>query len=209
MPIQSKYAKAPTATKKNRKRAGSDSTQKTKHKKKRQRSPTPTSEAEVPNKAPDVEEISDTEEPEEDAEVELGDPLHLSTKVRADTRAARLSKKWKSPIYAFYEPIPEVDHENGRRCHVFKCSSPSCKYKCRQYLDKGDSNSTSNLRKHVKVCWGEDVMKAAEEARDVDVAREQIVGSVIRTGSITMAFKRKGKGKVTYSNRQHTKSETR
>jgi hypothetical protein len=29
------------------------------------------------------------------------------------------------------------------------------------------------------------------------------------TGSITAAFKRKGKGKVTYSHRQHTKMETK
>ena len=30
-----------------------------------------------------------------------------------------------------------------------------------------------------------------------------------RTGSITAAFERKGKGKITYSHRQHTKMETK
>ena len=85
----------------------------------------------------------------------------------------------------------------------------SCKYKCRRYLDKGDANSTGNLRKHVKTCWGGDVLKAAVDVDNVDVVREDIVVAINSTGSITASFERKGKGKVTYSNRQHTRAETR
>ena len=35
------------------------------------------------------------------------------------------------------------------------------------------------------------------------------VDDIENTGSITAAFKRQGKGKVTYSHRQHTKMETK
>ena len=121
----------------------------------------------------------------------------------------RLSKKWQSPIYAFYNPVPDIQYHDGRRCHVFKCSAVSCKYQCRRFLDKGDANSTGNLRKHVKSCWGADILRAAEDTGDVNVAREKVVSSIIETGSITASFERKGKGKVTYSNRQHTRTETR
>jgi len=54
-----------------------------------------------------------------------------------------------------------------------------------------------------------DALKAAEDAQDVHVAREDIVAAIISTGSITASFARKGKGKVTYMNRQHTRAETR
>jgi hypothetical protein len=121
----------------------------------------------------------------------------------------RLSKKWQSQIYAFYKPTPEIEYVDGRRCHVFSCVGKSCKYKCRRFLDKGDANSTGNLRKHAKSCWGDEAIKAAESARDVQVARESVVKSLLETGTITASFERKGKGKVTYSNRQHTKAETR
>jgi hypothetical protein len=86
---------------------------------------------------------------------------------------------------------------------------PTCKYKCKRFLDKGDSNSTGNLRKHVKSCWGDEALKVAEAAENVGVARDKVIGGFIVTGSITVSFERKGKGKVTYSNRQHTKAETR
>lgn len=40
-------------------------------------------------------------------------------------------------------------------------------------------------------------------------AREQVKRPLRMTGSIKAAFERKGKGKVTYSNVQHTKTETK
>ena len=79
----------------------------------------------------------------------------------------------------------------------------------RRYLDTRDSKSTSNMRKHVKSCWGEDVLDVVGDAKNANEARESIVKPLLRTGSITSAFERKGKGKVTYSHRQHTKTETR
>ena len=40
-------------------------------------------------------------------------------------------------------------------------------------------------------------------------ARESVVKEIKGSGSITAAFERKGKGKVTFSHRQHTKTETK
>jgi hypothetical protein len=72
-----------------------------------------------------------------------------------------------------------------------------------------DAKSTGNMHKHVKTCWGDEVLDAANEAKDVGEVRTKIVKSIQRSGSITAAFERKGKGKVTYNHRAHTKAETR
>jgi hypothetical protein len=121
---------------------------------------------------------------------------------------ARLSKKWTSPIYAFFKPTLEIEYVSGRRCHVFLCAAKGCKQRIRRFLDKGDTGSTSNLRKHALSCWGELAMKAVMEHANLPDARESVKG-LIETGSITAAFERKGKGKITYSHKQHTKTETK
>jgi hypothetical protein len=98
---------------------------------------------------------------------------------------------------------------DGRRCHTFKCAGKSCKVKIRRYLDTRDSGSTSNMRKHVKSCWGEDALKGADGVKDAKEARELVTKPFLRNGSITAAFERQGKGSVSYSHQQHTKTETR
>jgi hypothetical protein len=60
----------------------------------------------------------------------------------------------------------------------------------------------------VKTCWGDEALKAAEAAESVEEARETVVKSLNDNGSITAVFERTGKGKVNYSNRQHTRTET-
>jgi hypothetical protein len=50
---------------------------------------------------------------------------------------------------------------------------------------------------------------AADNTRSIDAAREVLAKSKLRDGSITAEFERIGKGKVTYSHRQHTKTEAR
>jgi len=118
-------------------------------------------------------------------------------------------KEWTSPVYAFFDPIPQIVNINDRRAHEFKCQAKGCKAKVRRFLDKGDARSTGNMRKHVRSCWGDEVLKAADDAKDANEVRQKIVGSVLRNGSITASFERKGKGKVTYSHRQHTRAETK
>jgi hypothetical protein len=79
----------------------------------------------------------------------------------------------------------------------------------RRYLDTSDRKSTGNLRQHAKMCWGDETVKGADNCRDVDLARDALKKATIKDGSITAAFERTGKGKITYSHRQHTRTETR
>jgi hypothetical protein len=79
----------------------------------------------------------------------------------------------------------------------------------RRYLDKGDSKSTSNMRKHARKCWGIDIVEAADNAKTADEVRGTTIKGVLNPGSITASFARKGKGKITYSHRQHTKTESK
>ena len=51
-------------------------------------------------------------------------------------------------------------------------------------------------------------MDAADDAKDTNEVRTKIVNGILRNGTITKAFKRKGK-ESTYSNRPHTPAETR
>lgn len=131
-----------------------------------------------------------------------------------------MKRDWNATTYAFFEPTPEITHIDGRRVHVFKCLAKSCKGKGRhprlvnRYLDTKDAGSTSNLRKHAKLCWGEEALKAADATKDLEGARKVLKKSGddnLRDGQITATFERlaKGNGKVTYSHRQHTKTETK
>ena len=74
---------------------------------------------------------------------------------------------------------------------------------CR-YLDTGDAKSTSNLHKHAKTCWGEDIVGDADKTKDVYAAHEALAKAKSANGSITDVFEWVGKTKVTYSHHQHT-----
>jgi hypothetical protein len=122
----------------------------------------------------------------------------------------RMMKGWRVAAYAFYGPTPEIEYrDGGRRCHVFTCLRKGCNKKIVRYLDTSDIHSTGNMRKHVAKCWGVEVLKTADEAKDVGEVRGKIIKGYQKDGSITAAFERKGKGKVPYSHRQHTKTELR
>jgi hypothetical protein len=102
------------------------------------------------------------------------------------------------------------DDKSGRRAHSFACAKKGCNQKIHRFMDGQDSRSTSNLIKHAKTCWGIDAVKAAQEAKDLNEAREAVVGKYYKQdGSITTASEIKGKGKVTYRHKQHNRTETR
>ena len=63
------------------------------------------------------------------------------------------------------------------------------------------------MHKHVKTCWGLPALKVADSAANADDVHTKIVPGILRDGSITAAFERKGKGKIPYSNRPHTRQE--
>ena len=60
------------------------------------------------------------------------------------------------------------------------------------------------------MCWGDEAVDAADNTKDLEGAREVLAKTgVKRNGSITSAFARIYKEKVTYSHRQYTYTETR
>lgn len=130
----------------------------------------------------------------------------------------RMIKRWNSPVYAFFHPIPKIEKVSGRRCHVFECYAAFCKGKgrepriVRRYLDTTDSTSTKNLQRHAEGCWGEETIQKARDVKDLGIAKEEVskARKVEANGSMTAMFSRvEEKGKVTYSHRQHTTAETR
>ncbi|KAG1719957.1 hypothetical protein EDB19DRAFT_1647534, partial [Suillus lakei] len=70
----------------------------------------------------------------------------------------QMMKDWNSPVYAFFNPTPNIVEINGCRAHEFKCQAKGCKANVRCFLDKGDAHSTGNMCKHVCSCWGADVL---------------------------------------------------
>jgi hypothetical protein len=124
-----------------------------------------------------------------------------------------MRKKWQSAVYAFFEPDIRIEYEvkgaARRKCHIFSCAGGHCSTRIKRYLDTKDAQSTSNMRKHVVKCWGREVLAAAEKEDDMS-ERRHMVNDYLRTGKITMFFKRRAEGQtVTYSVIQHTRPEIR
>jgi len=124
-----------------------------------------------------------------------------------------MAKKWISPVYVFFKKTPRIDYKDGRRCHVFECAASRCKGRngrdvCR-FLDKGDANSTGNLLRHARSCWGSEAVEAATATKDLDAACDVLAKTKLRDGSILAEFQRIGKSQVTYHHTQHTKTEAR
>ena len=122
-------------------------------------------------------------------------------------------RKWSSPVYVFFKGTPQIEYKDGRRCHVFSCAASKCKGRngrnVIRYLDKGDANSTSNLLRHAKICWGSEAVEAATATQNLDAARDVLTKTKLRDGTIVAEFQRLSKDKVTYRHTQHTKSEAR
>lgn len=129
-----------------------------------------------------------------------------------------MAKEWTSPIYGFFQPHPTVEVVEGRHCHEFRCAAPLCKGKgqrariVRWYLDKVDRNSTSNMHKHAKNCWGDEIVSKVLETKGdltIEDVHKSLANAKVHDGLIMAAFERKEKGVVTFSTRQRTYTETR
>ena len=124
-----------------------------------------------------------------------------------------MSQKWNSPIYVFFKKTPHIEYKDGRPSHVFECNASRCKAKnswdVRWFLDKGDANSTSNLCKHAKICWGDEAVETVDVTKDLDAARGVLAKMKLHDGSTTAEFVRIGKGKITFLHHEHTKTEAR
>lgn len=96
--------------------------------------------------------------------------------------------------------MPMIEYIDAHRAHVFECVARSCHSKNRlvhQFLDIGDAKSTSNLHQHVKVCWGEEAMAAANNTWGVKTAQDVLAHVKVMDGSIMVLFQCAAKGRVT------------
>ena len=114
-----------------------------------------------------------------------------------------------SAVYAFFHSKLKIEYGGRHLSHVFKCQGKGCKTTICQFLDTKDAKSTGNMQKHVQACscWGKPVLAAANEAANVDEVCTKIVDGILKNGSITEAFERKGKGRRTYPNQPLTCAE--
>lgn len=94
------------------------------------------------------------------------------------------------------------------------CNAKTCKGKGKngqdvwRYLNTADMTSTSNLRWHAKICWGVETVTAASDTKDVHAAQAVLAKSNLQDRLITATFQRVGKENVTYSHRQHSRTES-
>ena len=81
----------------------------------------------------------------------------------------------------------------------------------RQYLDKADRGSTSNMHKHAKICWGVEIVSKALQTKNkltIKEVRKSLLEAKLQDGTITALFERSGKETVSFSMNQHTYMET-
>jgi len=125
---------------------------------------------------------------------------------------ARLQKEWDAPIYVFFKALPIIEYIKNCKTHAFECAAGNFKAKkcfVHQYLDTSDSKSTSNMRHHARVCWGDEAVDAADGTKNKHIAEAALKSLKTKNGSITEAFQQVAKGTATYSTRQHTKIQAR
>src|SRR5260221_12668041 len=97
-------------------------------------------------------------------------------------------KRWDAPVYAFFKPIPTIEYINDRKAHIFECVATSCRQKSRfvcHFLNTGNTSSTSNLRRHAKVCWGADAVAAADQTGRATTSCKALANQSKVNGSIT------------------------
>jgi hypothetical protein len=78
-----------------------------------------------------------------------------------------------------------------------------------RFLNTSDARSTRNLRHHAKLCWGDEAVEAADGICNIKAVCTALQNMKTINGSIIAAFQWVGEGRVTYSHRQHTKTEAR
>ncbi len=122
-----------------------------------------------------------------------------------------MQKGWTSPIYAFFDYNIAITYIEGRPCVDFICAAMNCKnpkrQHVRQYLDKKDKGSTSNLRRHAIKCFGLDTVRRSQNST-IDAVRKGLAG-FLQNGTIPMAFEASAsRGVVSYSNQPISKVET-
>jgi len=65
------------------------------------------------------------------------------------------------------------------------------------------------MHKHAKRCWGAEIITSANNAKNVNNVCDTTIKGILDPQTITATFEQQGKDKVTFSHRQHTKTESR
>lgn len=79
----------------------------------------------------------------------------------------------------------------------------------RRYLDTVDAKSTSNFRKHSKICRGKEVVEAADSTRDLASTRKALKKMKTANESVAEASQCAATVKVSFGHRLHTMTEAR
>ncbi|KZT63675.1 hypothetical protein DAEQUDRAFT_741773 [Daedalea quercina L-15889] len=134
--------------------------------------------SEKQSKAVEIESLSSEDEDNGTEPAESGDNL---AEEMAEHELACMQCKWTALVYAFFKPDPAIEY---------------------------DLKSTSNLRKHVLKCWGEEALEAVDWMVTASKAKDSIE-KYWQSQGIKVAFGAVGKKMFHYSTIQHTPTETR
>lgn len=111
--------------------------------------------------------------PEEQDKLDLRASLVDRTCFRTDYFYSEHAKRsWSSTIYAFFTGDIDIEYRSGKLHHVFTCAARGCGHRVTRNQTTMDRNSTKNLKKHAKKCWGADTVNAASALGSLDKARE-------------------------------------
>ncbi|KAK0434774.1 hypothetical protein EV421DRAFT_1717197, partial [Armillaria borealis] len=135
---------------------------------------------------------------------------HISYAICSCTFLDKLVKLWKAAAYAFFALLPEIEYDSrGHVYHAFRCLN--CTHKVSWYPDTADAGLTGALRCHIRKCWGEDVLSAADNTNDLtkshEVVDKELSKKKPKNGSIVAMLKRFRSKIVSYSTCPHTKTE--
>src|SRR5258708_12864343 len=99
-----------------------------------------------------------------------------------------MKARWTMVVYAFFKPTPNIKYNDGRKMHEFTCLQKHCHQKIVRYLVTKDAQSTRNMRRHVKKCWGEGALTLAQSAKDANEACSTIIPVFLKTAKFTQIF---------------------
>ncbi|KAJ7689875.1 hypothetical protein B0H16DRAFT_1210215, partial [Mycena metata] len=80
-------------------------------------------------------------------------------------------QSWSSTIYAFYSGDIDIEYRSRKLHHIFICAARGCGHRVARNQTTKDRNSTKNLTKHAKKCWGADTLDAASDMGSLEKAR--------------------------------------
>ena len=84
--------------------------------------------------------------------------------------------------------------------HDFTSNAKVCKGReknprlVHRYLDTSDSKLTGGLRRHAKICWGEENVARADEARNIEEACQKLKDAKLINHNCSIQMDRKRKG---------------